>query len=253
MFFDTHAHLYDKKFTESPAELALKLKKADVVGVMIPSESKANWDYIREMSKEDIFYPGYGIHPQEMDSSDESDLILLDEYISKYGGICVGEIGLDLYWRQDNLDLQKHFFIEQIKIANKYKLPISVHDRDANKHVLEIIKHYADPKNGIIMHCFSGSEWYANEYLSIGAYISLAGPVTYKNAIIPKKIAEIVDEDRLLIETDSPYLTPHPFRGKRNDSSYVRFTAASIASIRGVSTEEIAFKTLENAKRVFKL
>ncbi len=253
MFFDTHAHLYDRKFKESNAELATMLKKADVVGVMIPSESRANWDYIRKMSEEDIFYPGYGIHPQRMDSSSEEDLELLDKYISEHGATCVGEIGLDLYWRQDNLEKQKHFFIEQIKIANKHKLPISIHDRDANKHVLEIVSKYADDKNGIIMHCFSASEWYAKEYLALGAYISLAGPVTYKNAVTPKKIAAMVDEDRLLIETDSPYLTPHPFRGKRNDPSHVRFTASTIASIRGVTTEEIAIKTLENAKRVFKL
>lgn len=253
MFFDTHAHIDDRRFSKDFKKLAEEYKKDNIVGVMIPGVSAKDWDIIKEMSKQDIFYAGYGIHPQEVDKHSDKDLQRLEEIIKINDLVCVGEIGLDLYWRQDNLERQKYFFIEQIKLARKYKLPINIHDREAHGAIKDILFKYADFESGVIMHCYSGSVELAKEYIKKGAYISFAGPVTFKNARVPKEVVKIVPLDRLLIETDSPYLTPEPFRGKRNSPSNVRFIASKIAELKSMELKDIAIITTNNAKRVFSI
>lgn len=251
--FDTHAHLDDRRLDNK--YLAKKLRDAGVVGVVIPGVDRKGWDRILEMAEEeDIFYPALGIHPQDVNDTPLSVLNELDEMLRKNPQVvAVGEIGLDLHWNKDNLDLQRTWFKGQIELAKKHKLPIIVHDRKANSQVYDMIMETDPFETGVIMHCYSGHVPLAKAYVERGAFISLAGPVTYTNARVPKEVAEAIPLSSLLIETDSPYLTPHPFRGKKNDPSYVVYIAEEIARIKGVSVEEVAKVTYENALRAFKL
>lgn len=204
--------------------------------------------------EEDIFYPSLGIHPQEASNTPKEVLEELEQMIrANPQVVAIGEIGLDLHWRKDNLDLQRFWFKEQMLVAKKYNLPIIVHDREANSQVFDLIEEVDPYKSGVIMHCYSGHVPLALAYVQRGGFISLAGPVTFLNARVPKEVALAVPLENLLIETDSPYLTPHPFRGKRNTPAYVSYVAQEIAHIKGISVEEVAQVTFENARRAFKL
>ena len=151
------------------------------------------------------------------------------------------------------MGLQKKWFREQIRLAKEVNLPIIVHDREANNEVMNILKEEEAFDNGVLMHCYSGSAELAKQYVKKGAYISIAGPVTFKNARKAVEVVSAIPIDYLMIETDSPYLTPHPYRGKRNESSYVRYVAEKIAEIKGISFEEVAERTMENAKKYFRI
>ena len=166
--------------------------------------------------------------------------------------MALGEIGLDYYWVKDEeqRNLQKEYFVRQIKEANKHHLPICVHNRDAINDCLEILKNNHVEMGGV-MHCFSGSVEVMNEFLKCGMYISLGGPVTFKNARVPKEVAKVVPLDKLMVETDSPYLAPHPYRGKQNEPSYITLVVDEIASLKGVSKEEIMEATYRNASKMF--
>ena len=164
----------------------------------------------------------------------------------------IGEIGLDYYWDKSFNDLQKEVFIKQIKLANELNFPISVHDREAHKDSFDILTEFN--KNSIvIMHCFSGSVEFMHECVKQGWYIAIGGVVTFKNAIKMKEVAKEVPLDKLLIETDAPYLTPVPYRGKTNQPAYVKYVAEEIANLRNTSFEEINEQTTKNAKLVFKI
>ena len=163
--------------------------------------------------------------------------------------VAIGEIGLDYYWDEPEREIQKEWFLKQLLLAKELHMPYCVHDRDAHADTLELIKQ-AGYYNGV-MHCFSGSSEMARQLADLGFYISIAGQVTFKNAPKVQQVAVSVPKDRLLIETDSPYLTPEPFRGKRNDSSKVQYTCAKIAELWGVSKEEAARITMENGKRFY--
>lgn len=252
-FFDSHAHIDDGRLDKK--YLAKNLKEAGVGGVVIPGVDRKGWKRILEMAEEEeIFYPTIGIHPSEVSDTPWEVLGEMEEVIKSNPQIvAVGEIGLDLHWRQDNIDLQRDWFRAQMELAKKYKLPVIVHDRKANSQVFDLINEVDPYETGVIMHCYSGHVPLARAYVEKGAYISLAGPVTFLNARVPKEVAAAVPMDRLLIETDSPYLTPHPFRGKQNNPSYVRYVAQEIADIKGLSLEEVAKITFDNALRVFKI
>lgn len=252
-FFDSHAHIDDPRLDNK--YLAKKLRDAGIGGVVIPGVNQKGWKRILEMAEEeDIFYPSLGIHPQEVSDTPLEVLEELEERLKAHPQVvAIGEIGLDLHWRKDNLDLQRYWFKAQMLLAKKAGLPVIVHDRKANSQVFDLLEEVNPYASGVIMHCYSGHVPLAKAYVERGAYISLAGPVTFENAKVPKEVAAAVDLQHLLIETDSPYLTPHPFRGKRNDPSYVRYVAEEIARIKGISVEEVAQVTFENAKRAFKL
>lgn len=252
-FFDSHAHIDDKRLDNK--YLGKDLREAGVSGVIIPGVDRKGWKRILEMAREeDIFYPSLGIHPQEVSDTPWEVLEELEELIKANPQVvAIGEIGLDLHWRQDNIELQRQWFKAQMLLAKKYKLSIIVHDRKANSQVYDLIEEVDPYESGVIMHCYSGHVPLAKAYVSRGAYISLAGPVTFQNARVPKEVAAAVPLERLLIETDSPYLTPHPFRGKKNDPSKVRYVAEEIAKIKGLSLEEVARATHENALRAFRI
>ena len=191
-----------------------------------------------------------GVHPSEVKDWDDNLIDKIKEYSKSNKIVGIGEIGLDYYWDKSFIDLQKDVFIKQIKLANELNLPISIHDREAHKDTFDILKEY-NKNSKIIMHCFSGSVEFARECLKEGWYLAIGGVVTFKNAVKMKDVAIDVPLDRLLLETDAPYLTPVPYRGKENEPAYVKFVAEEIAKLRGISYEEVALKTSENAQLIF--
>lgn len=252
MFFDTHTHLDDKKFDSDRSELIASLKDEGVsLLVNIGADIKSSKRSIELAEQYDFIYASVGVHPCDTGNMTEQDICLLEKMAQHEKVVAIGEIGLDYYWNDPEPEIQKEWFRKQLILAKKLNMPYIIHDRDAHGDTLEIIKEVGYT-NGV-MHCFSGSSEMAKEVVKMGMYVSIAGTVTFKNAPKVRAVAEIVPQDRLLIETDSPYLTPEPFRGKRNNSAYVKYTADAIAKIRSVSLDEIAKITLENGKRFYNI
>lgn len=252
MLFDTHVHLNADQFQEDIEEvieraLATGIKYMVVVGFDRPTILKA----IELAENYDFLYASVGWHPVDAIDMKEEDLVWLEELSEHPKVVALGEMGLDYYWDKSPKEIQKEVFRKQIQLAKKVKLPIIIHNRDATADIVEILKEENAGDVGGIMHCFSGSPEIAKECIKMNFYISLGGPVTFKNAKQPKKVAEEIPLDRLLIETDCPYLTPHPYRGKRNEPSYVKLVAEQIAEIKNVSFEEVSRITTENAKILF--
>jgi TatD DNase family protein len=254
MLFDTHAHYDDERFEEDRYEI---INNAHKEGVSYIINAAADFKSIASsisLSQEfDFVYAAVGIHPHSAGETDENTIEIIKESAGNPKVVAIGEIGLDYYYDNSPREIQKIWFSKQITLARSLNLPIIVHDRDAHEDVMNIIKSDHAEETGGVMHCFSGSVEMARELLNLNFYISIGGPVTFKNA---KKVIEVVKYvplDRLLIETDCPYLTPEPYRGKRNYSGYVRLVAEKIAEIKGVSFEEIAEVTLQNAKMLFKI
>lgn len=249
--FDTHSHYDDEAFDPDREELVSSLKGKGVVSVVscgcdIPS-TKANRDLAHKF---DDFYFASGFHPENLEEYTLDDLSLLDEYLSDEKCVAVGEIGLDYHWMESTKEKQKDFFVGQIEIAKRLDLPVIVHDRDAHGDTLDILK-ATQPKG--VVHCFSGSKEMAREIIKIGMFIGLNGVATFKNA---RKSLEVVKEiplDRLVLETDCPYLAPEPHRGKRNDSSFIPFVAERIGEVLGISAQEVLDKTCQNAKKLYNL
>lgn len=252
MFVDTHCHLNSEDLLNEVDEVILRAENEGVssffvVGWDIPSSKAA----IHLAGKYQNVYALAGVHPCDIKDVNLNDLELLltDSKVK-----AVGEIGLDYYWVKEieERNKQKECFIKQIEIANKYHLPISIHSRDAIQDTLNILKEHR-PEYGFIMHCFSSSKEMMEEFLKLGGYISFGGPVTFKNAQNSKECALNVPLNRILIETDCPYLTPHPYRGKRNEPSYLPLVAKVIAEIKGINIQELQQALIENTKRIFKI
>ena len=251
-FFDTHAHYNDEKFEEDRNIIIREIKENNikyvtVVGYNIESSIKA----IEIANKYDNIYATVGISPNDLDS--QIDLEKIESLAQDKKVVAIGEIGLDYYWNKENKDLQKDIFVKQIEIANKMDLPISIHTREAVYDTLEVLKNRIKVKNSGIFHCCPLNIELIKEAVKLGFYISFSGNVTFKNSKNANKCIEAVPIDKLLIETDSPYMTPEPYRGKRNNSIYVKLVAQKIAEVRNMELEDIAKITLENAKRVYKM
>jgi TatD DNase family protein len=254
MLFDSHTHLNDQKFDEDREQVIMGAYDSGVTLMMIPGADLESSKSAVELARQYPFlYAAVGIHPHDTHSMDDISLQLIKSLSRNDKVMAIGEIGLDYYYDHSPRDVQKHWFRQQLALAKELDLPVIIHDRDAHQDVLDIIDEVDNYATGVIMHCFSGSKELAKVYLNRGAYISLGGPVTFKNARKSIEVAEMVPMDRLLIETDSPYLAPTPNRGKRNESTYVKFVAQRIAEIRGFEYEYVAQKTFENAKRIFKI
>lgn len=252
MLIDSHAHLDDEKF-DSDREIIIKSLKESRIDLIINPGSDLN-SSIRAVSlaeKYDNIYAAVGIHPHSAKDMDESTVDILRSFAKRDKVVAIGEIGLDYYYDISPRDIQKEKFEEQVNLAKEVGLPVIIHSRDAAGDTFEILKNAQDGTLKGVLHCYSGSVEMAMDYIDMGFYISLGGPVTFKNSKIPKEVAKAVPLDRLLIETDSPYLTPEPHRGKRNEPIYVRYVAGTIAELRGISFEELAAKTSENAKRLY--
>ena len=251
-FFDTHAHYNDEKFEEDRNIIIREIKENNikyvtVVGYNIESSIKA----IEIANKYDNIYATVGISPNDLDS--QIDLEKIESLAQDKKVVAIGEIGLDYYWNKENKDLQKDIFVKQIEIANKMDLPISIHTREAVYDTLEVLKNRIKVKNSGIFHCCPLNIELIKEAVKLGFYISFSGNVTFKNSKNANKCIEAVPIDKLLIETDSPYMTPEPYRGKRNNSIYVKLVAQKIAEVRNMELEDIAKITLDNGKRVYKI
>lgn len=254
-FFDNHAHLDDDKFDYDREEIIEKIKESGVTKIISAGYSlEGSIKALELANKYEFIYTTSGISPNDIPQT-EDELWIMLEKIKKMAKenskvLAIGEIGLDYYWNKDNKNLQKKAFIEQIKIANELHLPIVIHTREAVMDTIEILKQNEVISKGVF-HCCPLNRELVKEALKLGFYISFAGPVTFKNSKNAEEIVNMVPNDRMLIETDSPYLSPEPLRGKRNDSRNVKYIAQKIADFKSISLEDIAKITYENAIRIY--
>lgn len=249
---DTHSHINCiEEFTID--EIITNAKNNGVEKIILPAAYPSDIDIVFDITnKYENVYGLLGVHPSEVKDWDDSLIDKIKKYAENKKIVGIGEIGLDYYWDKSFNDLQKEVFIKQIKLANELNLPISIHDREAHKDTYDILKEY-NKNSKIIMHCFSGSVEFAKECVKEGWYIALGGVVTFKNAIKMKEVAKNIPIENLLLETDAPYLTPVPYRGKTNQPAYVKYVAEEIAKLRDISFEEIDKITTQNAERVFNI
>lgn len=247
--FDTHAHYDDEAFDSDRDTLLPSLKSKGVgyvidCGCDVASSEKA----IELSEKYDFIYAAVGIHPHEAEGAKDGDLEIIKRLIEHEKVVAIGEIGLDYHYDFSPRELQKEYFEKQIILANELDMPIIVHDREAHEDTMQLLRKYK-PKG--VLHCFSGSVETAKEIISLGMYIGLGGAVTFKNAKKPIEVAEYLPLDRLLLETDAPYMSPVPYRGKRNDSSLIPYAALKIAEAKGMEAQSVIDAACENAKRLF--
>lgn len=249
---DTHTHI--NCIEEISVEDIIKNALDNgVEKLIVPAAYPTDIEVVKDLAqKYENVYGLLGVHPSEVKGWNDDLIDKIKEYSKSSKIVGIGEIGLDYYWDKSFNDLQKEVFIKQIKLANELNFPISVHDREAHKDTFDILTEY-NKNSAVVMHCFSGSVEFMKECVKQGWYIAIGGVVTFKKAIKMKEVAKEVPLDKLLLETDAPYLTPVPYRGKTNQPAYVKYVAEEIASIRGISFEEVDEITTQNAKKVFSL
>lgn len=254
MLIDSHVHLNDEQLFTKIEDLIDKANKVNVIAFMVVGYDIESSKLAIELANMyDSVYAIIGIHPSEASYYKAEDLAWLEKKLSDPKVKAIGEIGLDFHWDKSYMDKQKELFIKQIKLANKYKMPISIHMRDAVEDTYEILKEYKDDSLKGVMHCYSGSKEFMQQFLDLNMYISLAGPVTFKNAKTPKEVAKEVPLDKLLVETDAPYLSPVPYRGKQNQPRNVEFIAKEIAKIKDISFKDLSDYTYNNTVKLFNL
>lgn len=249
--FDSHAHYNDEKFDENRQQLLKEIYNFGVTSIVNAGYSLESSKKALEIANDfEFIYTTAGISPNDIDDFREEYLMEIEELAKNKKCVAIGEIGLDYHWNTENKEIQKKVFISQIEIANKLELPIVIHTREAIYDTLEILKNNECNKKGVF-HCCPLNVDLVREGLKLGFYISFAGPCTFKNSKNANEIIKMVPNDRMLIETDSPYLSPEPLRGKRNDSRNLKYIVGKIAEVKGVSPEEIAKITYNNAKKIF--
>lgn len=249
--FDTHAHYNDKAFNEDRTKLLDSFTESSILGVINCGTDIEESKNSIALSKEyDFMYCAVGFHPEEISKATENYIDEIKKLASHKKCVAIGEIGLDYYWVKDNKEEQKRIFTEQIILANELNLPVIIHSRDAHNDTLEILKKYK-PKG--VLHCFSGSVEVMKEVLKLGMYIGLGGAVTFKNARVPLEVAKELPLERLLLETDCPYMSPVPMRGKRNQSTYISFVAEKIAEVKNLTKEEVLTTANNNAFKLFNI
>ncbi|WP_336824307.1 TatD family hydrolase [Sporosarcina sp. USHLN248] len=254
MFIDTHVHLNADQYEEDVKEVIQRALDAKVEKMVVVGFDRKTIEKAMELTEQYPFiYAVIGWHPVDAIDCTEEDLKWIESLASHPKVVGIGETGLDYYWDKSPKDIQQELFRKQIKLAQKLDLPIIIHNRDATADVVRILQEEHAEKTGGIMHCFGGSVETAKICIGMNFMISLGGPVTFKNAKMPKQVAEEISLDHLLIETDAPYLAPHPYRGKRNEPSLVPLVAEEIARLKGLSVNEIAKKTTENALKIFRI
>ncbi|MBP2002691.1 TatD DNase family protein [Paenibacillus shirakamiensis] len=248
MLFDTHTHLDAAQFDEDREEtIARALAQGVTRMINVGFNRETIPTTIALAEKYEFIYAAVGWHPQDAITMKDGDLEWIAKLCAHPKVVAIGEIGLDYYWDTSPKDVQQDVFRQQIRLARSLQMPIVIHNRDAHEDVIRILREEKAHEVGGVMHSFSGSWETAKMCLDLGFHLSFGGPITFKNAKQPKEVLQQVPMDRLLLETDSPYLTPHPFRGKRNESGHVRLVAEMAAELKGVSLEEIADITTKNA------
>lgn len=254
MIFDTHAHYDDSAFDEDRDALLEEIFSSGIcyitdVGASVESSKKAT-----ELSmKWPGMYAAVGVHPDSTANMKENDIETLRKLALCPKVVAIGEIGLDYYWDNAPREVQKKWFVRQLDLARELNLPVIIHSREAAQDTMDIMKEAVKQGSKGVIHCYSYSAQMAKEYVSMGFYIGVGGVVTFKNARVIKEVAEEIPLSSIVLETDSPYLAPVPYRGKRNNSSYLNKVVNQLAEIKGVSEETVIKTTFENALKLYRL
>ena len=260
MIFDTHAHYDDPQYDADREAVLASLREYNIRLVTnIASDMETSRTTLKMARQYDFMYAAVGVHPSGVGVMTEADLdelkamVSADRQEAKQKIVAIGEIGLDYYWNDSPKETQIRWFERQLELSKELDLPVVVHSREAAQDTYEVVKRMRTGEGAGIIHCFSYSKEMARQFLDLGYYIAIGGAVTFKNARVPKEVAAYVPKDRLLIETDCPYLAPVPFRGKRNDSTNLRFVVPLIAELRNETVEEVERFTFENALRLYRI
>ena len=247
---DTHSHINFEDYKTSFDEFIQGLKSNEIQNVIIPGVEQTSFDEIISLcEKYDILYAAVGVHPSEAKTYSDITEKMIYEKCKNNKVIAIGEIGLDYYWEQETKELQKEVFRKQLKIAEELQIPVLIHDREAHEDTFSILQEF-NLKN-VVFHCFSGNADFAQKCIDKGYYIAIGGVVTFKNAKDLKEVAKIVPLDKLLLETDAPYLAPVPYRGKLNSPAYLKYIAQEIADLKETNIEEVKKQTTKNAQEIF--
>ena len=253
MIFESHAHYDDSKFDDDREELLSSMQENGIEKIINIGCSIESCKSTLELTKQYLFvYGAMGIHPSDIGDLNEDTFLWLKEQVKKEKVVAVGEIGLDYYWDKENHEKQEYWFRRQIALAREEKLPMIIHSREAAADTLRVMKEEKSEEIGGVIHCFSYSVEMAEEYLKMGFYLGIGGVVTFKNAKKIKEVVQMAPMERILLETDSPYLAPVPYRGKRNSSLYLPYVVQEIAELKGISEEEVIETTEKNAVRLFR-
>ena len=249
MLIDTHAHI---DMLENPELGIIEAREAGVKEIIIPSASEDSFERILEIChKFDDVYATLGVHPEDCEKFSDSTAKKIMELAKDSKVVGIGEIGLDYHYTKENKDIQKRVFNTQLEIAKILNLPVVIHDREAHQDVLEILK--AQNMKDVLLHCYSGSVEFMKECTKLGYKIALGGVVTFKNAREPKNVATAVNLEDLMLETDCPYLAPHPFRGQENSPKFIGFVAKEIANLKNISYDSVVNQTSINARKFFRI
>ena len=250
MLIDSHAHLDDKQYNGDRSAVIAEIKAAGVTNVInIGADMKSSRASVKLAEEFDFIYAVVGVHPHYAKSMTDSDIAELKALAEHPKVVAIGEVGLDYYYEKSEKEEQKHWFRKQLQLAKELNLPVVIHDRDAHSDCLEILKS-ENISNGV-MHCFSGGAEMVKTVIDMGLYISLGGVITFKNARVAIEALRAVPMEKLLLETDCPYLSPEPHRGKRNTPAYIPLIAQKIAEIKGISYGEVCRTAAENTKNLF--
>ena len=252
MIFDTHAHYDDEQFDTDRDALLCSMRAQGVDTIINVGASLDGCRRSVELAEQyDFMYAAVGVHPDEVGGLSEEFLAWMKDTAGSHKKVvAIGEIGLDYHWDVEPREVQKHWFIRQMELARELDLPICVHSREAAKDTFDLIAEHGQGLSGVI-HCYSYSPEMAAEYVKMGYHIGLGGVVTFKNAKKSKETAKVVPIEKILLETDSPYMAPVPYRGKRNHSAYLHYVAEEIAALKGMTKEAVIAQTEENARKLF--
>ena len=254
MIFDTHAHYDDEAFEQDRKELLSGLQDAGIEAVVNISANIQGVKHTLELINQYPFiYGAVGVHPSETGELNHTLLNGLEEMARKPKVVAIGEIGLDYHWEEPEKEVQKHWFIRQLDLARRVKLPVVIHSRDAAKDTLDIMKEGKAEETGGVIHCFSYGTDMAREYLNMGFYLGIGGVVTFANAKKLKEVVKYMPMDRLVLETDCPYLSPVPNRGKRNSSLNLPYVVEAVSQLKGILPQEVISVTNENAKKLYRI
>ncbi|WP_087974020.1 TatD family hydrolase [Oceanobacillus rekensis] len=252
MLFDTHVHLNARQFEEDREETIQRALDAGVRYMVVVGFDRETIPLAIEIAEQnETIYAAVGWHPVDAIDMTDEDLQWIKDLSAHPKVVAIGEMGLDYHWDKSPKEVQKEVFRKQIRLAKEVNMPIIIHNREATGDIIEILKEEEAREVGGIMHCYNDSVDYVQACLDMNFYISLGGPVTFKNAPLPKEVAKQVPLGRLLIETDAPYLAPHPNRGKRNEPAYVKLVAEKIAELREMDVEELSERTTKNGLSLF--
>ena len=254
MLFDSHAHYNDSQFDGDRFELLDKMTENGIGYIVNAADSVPSIEKILPLcEKYDFIYASVGVHPEEVADLCEEDIEKLKEF-SKHKKVCaVGEIGLDYHYDDIPEEIQKKWFDRQLSLAEEINLPVIIHDREAHRDCLDILKKHDISRIGGVMHCYSGSSEMAKEVMELGMYFGFGGTVTFKNAKKVQRAAEEIPIERILLETDCPYLAPEPYRGTKNSSLLMHYAAEKLAEIKGITVAEVERITTENAKKLYRI